>query len=190
MGWLLDRFRRSSPPTPSDPDAGFERSVQDVRSAEALYYDVAMQRPQSQLRDIEAIESRASTLFTIGSTILPITAGLLTAGEHVLDDSIVGKVFVYLGFVCYLLLAGFFVWSYRINQWDARPDLPQWRDATVGRTEVEMQRWLGNACVDAYVSNEPILERKAGRIGLALWCLAGEAVCLTVAVLAPLWPPW
>ena len=100
------------------------------------------------------------------------------------------KAALFLGFACYMLLAVCFVSSYRINKWDSRPDPSQWRNVTVDRSEEEMQRWLGDACVDAYAANEPVINSKASRIGAALWFLAGEAACLTIAVLAPLWPIW
>jgi hypothetical protein len=54
----------------------------------------------------------------------------------------------------------------------------------------DLQRWLGDACVEAYGNNEPAIERKANKSALALWCLAGEVICLSAAVLAPLWPLW
>jgi hypothetical protein len=166
------------------------RTEGELRTADAFYYEVAAKELDEQFHDIEIIDARASTLFTIGSTILPITAGLLTTREDVLDDSSIAKAALFFGFFCYLILVVFFVWSYRINKWDSRPDLAQWRDETVNRTEEELQRWLGNACVEAYETNEPFLERKASKIGVAVWCLAGEAASLTIAVLAPLWPPW
>ncbi|MBA3644363.1 MAG: hypothetical protein M3411_06640 [Chloroflexota bacterium] len=159
-------------------------------SAEAIYYEVATKKLDFQFHNIQLIDARASTLFTIGSTILPITAGLLTSDQNALDDCAVAKVSLFLGFVFYMLLAIWFLWSYRISKWDSRPDPLQWKEVTVGRTEAEMQRWLGDACVEAYASNEPAIDRKASKIGAALWFLAAEAACLTIAVLAPLWPVW
>ncbi|MDQ3411497.1 MAG: hypothetical protein M3509_05205 [Chloroflexota bacterium] len=142
----------------------------------------------AQFHDIEVIDARSSTLFTIGSTILPVTAGLLTRSNGGQGVSTLATIALFLGFILYLLLAMFFVWSYRISKWDSRPDLTQWREVTVNRTTDELHRWLGDAYAEAYSNNEPILERKAGKVGAAVWCLAGEAACLTVAVIAPFWP--
>jgi hypothetical protein len=164
--------------------------VRDGSAAEALYFEVASKKLTVQFHDIEVIDGRASTLFSIGSTILPITAGLLTTRKSVLDDTLPAKVFLFLGFLCYILLTTTFVWSFRYSKWDSRPDKQQWKDVTPGRREDELHRWLGDAYVEAYANNEPVLERKAGKLGLSLWFLAGEAACLTTAVLAPLWPPY
>jgi hypothetical protein len=190
MWRLLGRLLKTS--EQSDATIADEQAalVIQEKSAEALYYEVASRKLDFQFQINEHIEARAATQFTIGSTILPITAGFLTSGENALDDCIVAKLALFAGFACYMLLAACFVWSYRINKWDSRPDPPQWREVTVDSTEEEMQRWLGDACVDAYAANEPVINSKASKIGAGLWFLAGEAAGLTVAVLAPLWPIW
>jgi hypothetical protein len=189
LRWARRLFRRE---TEEDALAEAELTVleHEEKSAEALYYEVASKKLDFQFQINQRIETRAATQFTIGSTILPITAGFLTSGNNPLDDSLVGRIALLLSFVFYLLQVFFFVWSYRINKWDSRPDPPQWKEVTSGRAEEEMHRWLGNACVEAYAANEPVIERKASKIGAALWFLAGEASSLTVAVLAPLWPIW
>ncbi|MEJ7762352.1 MAG: hypothetical protein WKF80_06120 [Thermomicrobiales bacterium] len=139
------------------------------------------------------MEARVTALFTIGSTILPITASLLAARVDILEGAAVSRVFLILGFAFYVFLAGCFVRAFRTNRWDARPEMPRWKALTIGRPEGEMRRWLGGACVEAYGNDKRVLERKARTIGLAVWGLAGEAMCLTIAVIAPLWPvrrPW
>lgn len=175
--WLIGW--RESPHAETVPGASIP-ARRNPRSAEALYCSVAIKR----------LEIQSSTLFTIGSTILPITAALLTRNNVLFGDAITAKISLFIGLVFYVLLVAFFVWSYRFSKWDSRPNLRQWREVTAGRSEEEMQRWLGDACVDAHENNEPIIERKARAIGWALLWLAGEAICLVAAVLIPLWPPW
>ena len=79
-----------------------------------------------------------------------------------------------------------FVTAYRLAEWDTRPEVRQWKDITTEYEEPQLQRWLGDACVEAYLANVPQLRKKARLVGFALLCLAFEAVALTVAVLAPL----
>lgn len=78
-------------------------------SAEAFYSEVAAKKLDFQFENIQLIDSRASTQFTIGSTILPITAGLLASGGNTLSDFMVAKMALFLGFACYLVLTVFVV---------------------------------------------------------------------------------
>ena len=156
-------------------------------SAERLYFEVARARVGEQLANIESINAKAATMFTIGSTVLPITASLLSIERATVLDDLTSRWALGVGCGFYLLLVAAFVLSYRLGGWQTRPQLAQWRDVTVGRTEEEMQRWLGDAYVEAYLSNESQVRRKAALLSVVLWMLAGEAFALTVAVVAPLW---
>lgn len=156
-------------------------------TAERIFYEVARLRLDAQLARTNAFDARASTMFTIGSTVLPITTSLLTTERGDVLDDLTSRWALGAGCGFYILLVAAFVLSYRLAELDTRPELVQWREITVGRTEEQMHRWLGNACIEAYRSNEPQLRRKAALVGLVLWMLAGEATALTLAVLTPLW---
>lgn len=178
------RFRTASPALAAVPPDSVPKS------SEAFYCDVAMKKLDAQFSFIESIDAKSTSFFTIGSTVLPITAGFVATDRRAIEDCAVAEAALFVGFACYVLLAVAFVWSFRIAGWDSRPEVLQWREVTMGRSEEEMRRWLGDALVAAYANNEPILNQKARRAGWTLWFLAGEAVSLSVAVLAPLWPPW
>jgi hypothetical protein len=156
------------------------------KSAESLYFDVARTRLTSQLAQIDSIDAKASTMFTIGSTVLPITASLLTADRDVIVDNFASKYALIAGAGFYIVLVVAFVLAYRLAKWDLRPALDQWKEITVDQEEERLQRWLGDGYVEAYLSNVPQLATKAKLVGVVLWSLALEAVCLTLAVLAPL----
>jgi hypothetical protein len=143
-----------------------------------------------ELNAFYAIDTRTTSYFTIGSAILPIVAGFLSSDQNPLSNSAVAKWALFLGFAFYVLLAVFYVWSFLYTGWDSRPEVEQWKTVTTQFTVGDLQRWLGDACVEAYSNNEPVIEREANKSALALWCLAGEVICLSTAVLAPLWPLW
>lgn len=159
-----------------------------IRARNVLYFDVAMARLNAQYGYRQSIDSRSSSYFTIGSTVLPITAGFLATGQSAITDCAIGLGALFLGFGFYLLLAVFYVWSFQYTGWDERPDMEQWQEISTQFTAEDLQRWLGDACVEAYRTNEPILEKTAGKSALALWSLFFEVVCLSVAVLVPIWP--
>ncbi|MGH2557647.1 MAG: hypothetical protein ACRDJH_01175 [Thermomicrobiales bacterium] len=155
-------------------------------SAEALYYNVAMMRLNGQQAQVDTIDARASSIFAIGSTILPITASFASSDRNVLADERTAQIALVIGALFYVALASAFLWSYRLARWDIRPELEQWQGVTIGKREEEMHRWLGDACVEAYQANRPQLNRKNKLVAAAPWCLVLEALALSVAVVIPL----
>lgn len=140
----------------------------ESRNAEAIYFDVAMKKLNDQLADVKSIDQAFYSYFSIGSTILPITAGFISSADNAIQDSAVAKLALRAAFLFYLAMFVVLVWTVRISKWDSRPLLSQWREVTAGSTEEAMQRWLGDACVAAYANNEPVLERRGEAIWLGL----------------------
>lgn len=166
-----------------------ESESKKIRELNAFYYEVASMKLNSQLNEIKTIDTRSTSYFTIGSAVLPIVAGFLSSGGSPIATSDVARYALFVGFGFYLGLAFFYVWSFLYTGWDSRPEVEQWRKVTAEFVAEDLQRWLGDACVEAYMANEPKIEQKAGKSAWALWCLAGEVVFLSIAVLAPL-VPW
>lgn len=181
-------MRSEEPGEPTSDDAGESPVPKEIKELNAFYYEVAMMKLNSQSHKIDSIDRRSTSYFTIGSAILPIVAGFLSSDQSPLSRSEVAKFALFIGFAFYVLLAIFYVWSFLYTDWDSRPEVEQWKTVSTRFTVEDLHRWLGNACVEAYSNNEPAIERKASKSALALWCLAGEVVCLSAAVLAPLWP--
>jgi hypothetical protein len=180
--WLLDddaKVRRDEIVFPVE-------DVGSARPADAIYREIAMQRLTAQLQQADLVDTKASALFTIGSTVLPITAGLLSTDPIRIRDNWVSLIALCAGFVSYVLLAIQFGRCWMYGRWDARPDLEQLREITIGRTEDDVNRWIGDACVEAYLSNRPYLTGKSRQLSWALTWLGLEAAFLAVAVLAPL----
>jgi hypothetical protein len=186
--WLGRLVGLKKPPDPAIATVDDSTSTNQVRAVTAFYYEVAMMKLNSQFRKIDAIDRRSTSYFTIGSAILPIVAGFLSTDQSPLSRSELAKYALFVGFACYVLLAVFYVWSFLYSGWDSRPDVEQWQSVSTQFSVEDLHRWLGDACVEAYNNNEPAIERKANTSALALWCLAGEVLSLSAAVLAPLWP--
>jgi len=138
--WIRRRLRNWLAPSPLEQAPSRTSEPIDADSGDLLYFTITMNKLEDQFHAIELIDARSSTLFTIGSTILPVTAGLLTTGNGDFRTSIVATIALFLSFVCYLLLTTFFVWSYRINEWDSRPNLIQWSEVSANRTNHELHR--------------------------------------------------
>jgi hypothetical protein len=97
---------------------------------------------------------------------------------------------LFFGFVAYLCLALCYVFSLRIGKWQDAPDMSQWKVISVQYAVEDLQRALGDSYADAHRANEPQIETKAKVSAFALWALFGEVICLSTAVLTPMWPPY
>jgi hypothetical protein len=81
---------------------------------------------------------------------------------------------LFAGFGFYLSLAVFYVWSLigRIGgKWIQVPDMSQLKEISREFAVEDLQRALGDACVDAYVVNETGIDKKAFKSAASLWCL-------------------
>jgi hypothetical protein len=186
--WLQELLCPARPAEPSSRATDEATAAKEIRELNAFYYEVAMMKLNSQFRKIDSIDRRSTSYFTIGSAVLPIVAGFLLTDQSLLDLSPFARYALVAGFVFYISLAMFYVWSFLYTKWDSRPEVEQWKKISTQFAIEDLQRWLGDACVEAYDNNEPAIEGKSNKSALALWCLAGEVVCLSAAVLAPLWP--
>jgi hypothetical protein len=186
--WLTKLLCPQHIASPPGRDATIAAETADVAPINAFYYEVAMMKLQSQFQEIRAIDTRSTSYFTIGSAILPIVAGFLAADQGLIARPPLADLALALGFLFYVLLTIFYVWSFRYSGWDSRPDVQQWKLVSAQFKLEDLQGWLGDACVEAYTKNEPAIERKANKSAMALWSLGGEAIFLSAAVATPLWP--
>jgi hypothetical protein len=184
--WLEKLLRARRVVDPPGRAATIEAATDKVERLNAFYYEVAMMKLNSQFRKINAIDTRTTSYFTIGSAILPIVAAFLGSDPSPLFESTGARWTLSLGVVFYVLLAIFYVWSFQYTGWDSRPEVAQWKTVSTQFTVTDLQRWLGNACVEAYINNEPLIDRKASKSAWALWSLAGEVIFLVVSVLLPM----
>jgi hypothetical protein len=118
----------SHPKKPDDFPSGVadsSRASQEIKELNAFYYEVAMMKLNSQFRKINAIDTRTTSYFTIGSAILPIVAGFLSSDQNPFANTAMAKWALFLGFAFYILLATFYVWSFLYTGWDSRPEVEQ-----------------------------------------------------------------
>lgn len=129
------------------------------RSAEALYCEIARARLQDQMAVVTAFDTKSSTMLTIASTVLPLTASLILSGggglgkSGILANHPFSQNALEVAVIFYVLLVVAFLRVLNYGGWDARPDLAQWQELTPGQAEETMFRRLGDACVEAYLRN-------------------------------------
>jgi hypothetical protein len=138
---------------------------------------------------IQKIDERASTIFAIGSTVLPIVTGVFATQNNTIADNEIAKLALFVGFVAYVAMAGCFGLSLRYGKWQDAPDMEEWKEISTRYAVEDLQRALGNAYADAYSASEPKIELMARYASCALWLLLVEALALSSTVQMPMWPP-
>ena len=185
---IIERFERLSDYADRTVTSRAENAPVPA-SAERLYCEVAMKRLQEQAELVRTFDTKATTLLTIGSTILPITASLLINGQGargvLTTHQFSAAALVAAAGSYVVLIIGFFM-VFNFGDWDTRPELKQWQHITPGQSEEAMFRWLGDAYVEAYERNSGDFVKKARLAGVVATALAFEAMALTVAVLIPI----
>ncbi|CAN5756246.1 hypothetical protein BH23CHL5_BH23CHL5_21840 [soil metagenome] len=156
-----------------------EQSTARGQATDRLYQEIASNRLIDQLGIADAHQQRIAGLMTIGSIVLPLTAGVLTSDSIDLDRERWQAAALALAVVFYVGLVICFYFASRFKKWDNRPEMQQWKEiATSDRSESELLRWLGDAYVEAFTHNRPFLGRKAQWIAGGIFCLSFEVLWL------------
>lgn len=185
---MLHRIRellgsRSRDPEPASTEDASTASARE--SGESVYYDIAVQRLDAQAEQIASLDAKAANVFLIASTVLPISASLLTDGDSSFANCLGAKIALAIGLAAYVWVACFFIRAYRVARWYFRPSLQSLKQFKEGKDSDRVRRWVGNQCTRSYYDNKPGISTKARYVDFATWGLAAEVAALTAAVLIP-----
>ncbi len=180
LAWLWRQLtNRLQSPTPPQPPPTVDDPL-----PESVFHDAAVRFLEVQFSVNNLLDTRNGTTFSVGSTILPVTVGLLNLGTTRIPDSAIVCLVVALG--CYVLLLGCSWRASAIRGLEHRPHLP-----TLG-TYVEdyfgraLQRWVAQEYLKSTEANRNILAVKGRWLGVASALLYVEGFFLSIAALLTL----
>ncbi len=82
MWTWMRRLAASHETTVTASDAADDASpLSEIKERNAFFYEVAMMKLNSQFEKINSIDTRTTSYFFIGSTVLPIVAGFFQQTE-------------------------------------------------------------------------------------------------------------
>ena len=182
---MLSRWkRRREAEEEQDEPAVLVTASSDGPSVEEVYHDAALQFLNLQIRTNEVLDARTYQVFTIGSTVLPLTFALLNLTTNEAPRSagwMLGAALIF-----YLLLIFCANRASRQRLLDYRPDV-----ATLGeqvaayRTVTEggsvLREWVANEYLTSINENRPLLASKGRWSGRETAMLLVECVCLAIA---------
>lgn len=174
----MARFRPTRPavprPDPSEEDDAPER----------VFHDAAARFLDEQFRINEALDTKAAASFSVGSTVLPVTFGLLTLAPDRLPENaswvLRGALLAY----AVLLACAFRASTYR--GLENRPNLDTLDDYSTRYRGKVLVQWVAREYVTSAELNERHLERKARWTGWAGLALYAEGLLLSIAALLTL----
>lgn len=170
---------RRRPPQPVHGDSGTSLSP-----SSETFYDVAMRRLDEQVERRESYSARASTTLAVGSTILPVTTGLLTLSDHKLGTC--GVVLLSVSIVAFVVVVIFSMLVLLPATLDFRPDMETLNSHNDEYSANSVRTWAARECATSIGENEKRLRHKPWLLSTALGALAFETVLLAVASLLAL----
>lgn len=156
----------------------------EQRFADKVYYDVAMNRLEQQLHQIDALDHKFANAFAFSSAVLAgLTAILAIRGE---DLEWYSLVLFGLGAAAYMVAVCFAIQAYITKPWSLRPDLETLMSHCGNYDNASMRFWVGDECLRSAKDNEARIQGKlkAGRI--AFHAIPFEALFLAAAAVLSL----
>lgn len=165
-------------------DEPAERSGQaesrDPESAE-VYLEAARHRLDAQVSANVALDNRVAASFGVGSTVLPLTIGLLNQQFATVDAWVKGLLAA--AIVAYVVLLVFSLAAYSLRTVDFRPDIPVLRSHSLIYPSDLLRQWVADEYARSILVNDETLIQKGQRTKWGLRSLYVEGLLLSIAAL-------
>ena len=135
---------------------------------QAIAYEVALRRLDSQMSDIDIMENKAGVILGLASTLIAIFAGALVLAVDDLSTVAVASPFgvVTLGLYLYIMRIG--LEAIRTGDWDEQPN---WDDLLKFANDVDLEslrKWIAEGCVLSLHANLPKIQQKAQAVNRSI----------------------
>jgi hypothetical protein len=152
----------------------------DPESA-AVYLEAARHRLDAQVSASDVLDNRVAATFGVGSTVLPLTIGLLNQRTAALDAWV--KSLLAAAIVAYVVLLIYSLAAYFLRTVSHRPDMPTLQTySLIYRSDV-LRQWVADEYTRSIVVNDDVLILKGVRAKWGLRSLYAEGLLLSVAAL-------
>ncbi|MGH2534659.1 MAG: hypothetical protein ACRDJW_20560 [Thermomicrobiales bacterium] len=131
------------------------------------------------------MDSRTAGAFSIGSTVLPITFGLLSISRQSLESA--ALLLLGLAVVAYMVLLIFAWQASKIRAMEYRPQMRKLAENTQEYGGVAMRRWVAEEYAASTDLNSIALTRQARYVGVATDALFAEGSLIATAAIVIVW---
>jgi len=156
----------------------------DEVTPEEVFYTAAARFLDVQVSTNDVFDSRTTTAFSIGSTVLPVTFGLLSLSASKVPAATV--IALAIALAAYVVLM-FCVWqASRIRVLSYRPNMTALQHNSKIASGESLRRWVATEYVASTEFNQPHLERKGIWVGRGVTALYVEGFLLSLAAIVTL----
>jgi hypothetical protein len=179
MNWLWrhiadhGHYARPSGPSQSPSVLG------DEATPEGVFRSAAARQLDTQITTNDILDTRNMTIVGIGSTILPVTFGLLSIGQVKVPQKADWLLVIAVVWYGALLLSSW--WASRYRGLSLRPDLRDLRRYSETYSGPLLEQWLAIEYTRSADENSQFLNRKARWVGAANTLLYLEGLSLSIA---------
>ena len=149
---------------------------------QAIAYEVALRRLDSQMSNVDIIENKAGVVLGLASTLIAIFVGALALAADDLTTVAVATPFGVLILVLYVRIMGIGLKAISAGDWDERPSWDHLLDSASELDLESMQLWVARGCILSLQTNAPKVKQKAKGVNRAIeltaWYLALIAAAL------------
>ncbi|MBA2277730.1 MAG: hypothetical protein H0W06_08175 [Chloroflexia bacterium] len=153
----------------------------DGLTPEEVFYDAAARFLDVQIRTNHELDNKTANAFSVGSTVLPLTFGLLNLSARTVPITTI--IALVLALVAYLALVSLALRASRIRALEYRPDLPTLERHSETYPGDSLRRWVATEYLASIEMNQANLERKAYWVGAVTTALYAEGLLLSLAAL-------
>lgn len=153
-------------------------------SPEDVFYDAAARFLDVQVSTDDVLDGEAANAFAVGSTVLPLTFGLLNLGTNRPPGLAVTFLLLALSAYIVLVVCAWRVSALRVLEY--RPHIPTLQEHSKSYEGDVLRRWVAEEYAISGEANRAVVERKARWSGAAVTALYVEAVLLALAAVRTL----
>lgn len=186
-GWLREKFHQLHIPPPIAWQQGIVSAdaSTDAPSADQVYFTFAERLLDSQLSTSDVLDTKAAGTISVGSTVLPLTFGLLSiSGRELPGFTVAGLV---AAIIAYAMLLATAARASHIRALEYRPDLMTLWGHSQEVDGATLRRWIAEEYAASAEINRPLLVRKARYAGIANIALLIEGILISFAAAATLY---
>jgi hypothetical protein len=176
--WLREQFRVPRDVEWKHGEASAD-SIDDAPSSDQVYYAVAERRLDAQVATNDLFDSKTSAAVGLGSTVLPLTFGLLSLSGRSLPG--VTQWLLVMAVVAYVLLIAVSARTSHIRAIAYRPDLRTLRRHSDAIDGAALRRWVAEEYALSAEINDRVLEYKARWVGRVNLVLYAEGILIAAA---------
>jgi hypothetical protein len=184
--WNRLQRRLSIPPTREWTQGTISADASsDAPSADHMYFAFVQRLLDSQLTTSDVLDTKAAGTIGVGSTVLPLTFGLLSISGRALPGLTVAALGA--AILAYIVLLASAARAFHIRALEYRPDLMTLWENSQTTDGVTLRRWIAEEYAASTEINQPVLARKARYAGITNIALLIEGILISCAAAAALY---